>query len=239
MTLDHLRLWEDAMPRPGPLNMAVDEVLLRTVQHPWLRCYGWSEASVSLGFSQDPVALAPTLPPFPVVRRWTGGGVVIHDGDWTYTLIVPRGHAFCELRPVETYRLIHVALIAALGEAGEAGCTLQPVSTSEGRGVCFVEPAQYDVVRGADKIAGAAQRRSRLGFLHQASVQHVKLPADFARRFAGHLAKDVTVVSQAEVEAKILAEAQALATTRYGSPSWLQHRRDLGEPIPGSAVPLA
>ncbi|HSI65047.1 MAG TPA: hypothetical protein VLE43_18115 [Candidatus Saccharimonadia bacterium] len=235
MKLDHLYLWHDTVPHAGPLNMAIDEVLLHQAKEPWLRCYAWSEPSVSIGFSQDPVALAPTLPPFPVVRRWTGGGVVIHDGDWTYTLIVPRDHPFCELRPVETYRLIHVALIEALAGIGIDGCELQPVSTSEGRGVCFVEPAMYDVVRGPDKIAGAAQRRSRLGFLHQASVQNVTLPGDFGTRFAGILAEQVTVMPQAEVESQILAEATKLSTTRYGAASWLEHRRDLGEPIPGQA----
>lgn len=235
MKLAHLHLWHDTVPHAGPLNMAIDEVLLRQAKEPWLRCYSWSEPSVSIGFSQDPVALAATLPPFPVVRRWTGGGVVIHDGDWTYTLIVPREHPFCELRPVETYRLIHVALIEALEGIGEKGSELQPVSTSEGRGVCFVEPAMYDVVRGADKIAGAAQRRSRLGFLHQASVQNVKLPPDFGTRFAHTLAERVTEVPQHDVEALVLAEATQLAATRYGAASWMEHRRDLGEPIPGQA----
>lgn len=232
MKLDHLHLWHDTVPRKGPLNMAVDEVLLEQAEAPWLRCYGWSEPSVSIGFSQDIKSLAGTLPPFPVVRRWTGGGVVVHNGDWTYTLVVPRGHPFCELRPVETYRLIHVALIEALAEVGITGCELQPVSTSEGRGVCFVEPAQYDVVRGTDKIAGAAQRRSRMGFIHQASVQNVSLPEHFGNLFAARLAESVSVVDFASVEATVLPEAEKLAVSRYGASTWLHHRRSLEEATP-------
>ena len=216
--------------------MALDEVLLRCVQEPWLRCYTWSEPSVSIGFSQDYERLAGQLPPFPVVRRWTGGGVVVHDHDWTYTLIVPRGHPFCELRPVETYRLIHEALIAALEDAGITGGELQPVSTSEGRGVCFVEPAQFDVVRGADKLAGAAQRRSRSGFLHQGSVQKVPLTPDFGPRFAAHLADAVKVVPSIEACALALAEAEALAAMRYATPSWLHHRRDREDAAEESAM---
>lgn len=236
MKLPHLNLWLDLAPRAGPMNMAIDEVLLIQAGEPWLRVYGWSEPSVSIGFSQDPVALAKELPPFPIVRRWTGGGVVIHDGDWTYTLVVPRTDPFCDLRPVETYRLIHAALVHALDEIGETGCVLQPVSVSEGRGVCFVEPAQYDVVRGEVKIAGAAQRRSKLGFLHQASVQNVKLPPDFGTTLAAQLAEAVTPIAPAVAESLIMEEASRLAVTRYGSASWLEHRRDLGEPIPGKAA---
>lgn len=229
--LRQLRLWQDLVPRPGPLNMALDEVLLRRVQEPWLRCYAWSEPSVSIGFSQDYERLAGQLPPFPVVRRWTGGGVVVHDGDWTYTLIVPRGHPFCDLRPVETYRLIHEALISALGEAGIADSELQPVSTSEGRGVCFVEPAQFDVVRGADKLAGAAQRRSKSGFLHQGSVQNVKLTPDFGSKFAAYLADAVKPVQATEACALALAEAEKLTLQRYATRSWLHHRRDRDDAV--------
>ncbi|MFZ4765640.1 MAG: lipoate--protein ligase family protein [Roseimicrobium sp.] len=226
MMLRSVCLWHDTTARNGPMNMAVDEVLLRGAEKPWLRFYRWSEPSVSIGFSQDYEAVAKQLPAYPVVRRWTGGGVVVHESDWTYTLIVPRQDPVCELRPVETYRRIHEALISALHQSGSDGCALQPESTSDGRGVCFVEPAQFDVMRDGVKIAGAAQRRSKLGFLHQASVQQVVLPQDFGFALARELAEEIEVVTQSDAESQVLAEAQALAVRRYGTSSWLHHRRE-------------
>ena len=42
------------------------------------------------------------------------------------------------------------------------------------------------------KIAGAAQRRTRLGLIHQGSVQNLRLPGDFGFRFAARLGEKVT-----------------------------------------------
>jgi lipoate-protein ligase A len=161
---------------------------------------------------------------WPLVRRWTGGGVVVHDGDLTYTLAAPHGSAMCEMRAGETYQMIHEAMLAALHECGIADCNLQPESTSDGMGVCFVEPAKFDVVRQGQKIAGAGQRRAKAGFLHQGTVQPIKLPDEFGMSFAGHLAQEVRTISQADAEATLMPAAQNLALRKYGSVEWTRHR---------------
>ena len=58
MMLDQLVLWEDAVPRPGALNMALDEAMLRAAESPWLRVYSWDQPAISIGFSQ-PLAVIP------------------------------------------------------------------------------------------------------------------------------------------------------------------------------------
>src|SRR5277367_1833538 len=73
-------------------NMAIDEALLREVREPVLRIYEWNVPAVSLGYFQ-PAALAGDRP---FIRRYTGGGLVDHARDVTYTLVVPRKHPWME-----------------------------------------------------------------------------------------------------------------------------------------------
>jgi hypothetical protein len=222
--LPQLHLWHDVVPREGPINMALDEAMLLQAEGVWMRVYGWEQPSVSIGFSQ-PLAVVPASQTgWPVVRRWTGGGVVVHDGDWTYTLAAPAGSELSEQRAVDTYRQIHEAMIAALHEAGISNCELQPEHTSDGMGVCFVEPAKFDVVWRGQKIAGAAQRRAKAGFLHQGTIQPVKIPPPFGLLFARQLAVEVTVMNQEEMEAKLLPVARELALQKYGSMEWTTNR---------------
>jgi lipoate-protein ligase A len=233
MKLPRLIYWHDTAPRAGALNMSLDEAMLNQAADPWLRVYRWEQPSISIGFSQNVGAVPEPYQGWPIVRRWTGGGVVVHDGDWTYTLVAPRGHPLCEQPAPQTYHWIHEAMIAALEEAGIHGSTLQPLNTSDGMGVCFVEPAKYDVVYQGQKIAGAGQRRTRAGLLHQGTLQPVKVPENFGSLFARHLSESVAEFTQAEAESRLLAEAQNLAAYKYGAASWLSDRTPL------AAAPLA
>ena len=222
--LPHLNFWHDTTPRPGPLNMALDEAMLLSAREPWMRVYQWSEPTISIGFSQEMDRVQAEHRGWPLVRRWTGGGVVVHDGDWTYTLAAPQGSALCEMRATDSYRLVHEAMIAALAECGVTDCELQAENTSDGMGVCFVEPAKFDVVRRGQKVAGAAQRRAKAGFLHQGTVQPLKVPIGFGVSFARQLAQEVSVIPQFQAEASLMSAAQDLAHRKYGSVEWTRHR---------------
>ena len=92
---DHLIYWNDVVPRKGSENMAVDQFLLERAQrYPILRVYQWSEPSISFGYFHKLEEVELTYPPngglLNYVRRWTGGGIVDHRLDLTYTLVVPR-----------------------------------------------------------------------------------------------------------------------------------------------------
>ena len=52
--------------------------------------YGWDRKSASIGYIQKFSAVEDQS--YTVVRRPTGGGVVFHDVDLTYTVAVPKGH---------------------------------------------------------------------------------------------------------------------------------------------------
>ncbi len=221
---EELVLWVDSTPRPGAWNMAVDQAWLEQGGAPLLRAYRWDQPTVSIGYAQNLSRLADALPGWPVVRRWTGGGVVFHQDDATYTLMVPAGQRWAETRPVESYRLIHGALAAALVEAGNPGCRLAGQEDVKDLPFCFEAPALHDVIRGTVKVAGAGQRRGRLGLLHQGSVQQVRVDAAFWRNWARRLGKQVR-----EVESPpraVLQRAEELAAQRYVRESWLHSRED-------------
>ncbi len=222
--LDYLRLWQDETPREGALNMALDEALLSQADSAWLRIYQWREPTISFGFSQNPETIAKPSADHPIVRRWTGGGVVFHDGDWTYALAIPAKMALSDQQASATYRWIHEAMIAAMLEVGIDDCELQPESTTDGMGVCFTEPAKFDVVWRGEKIAGAAQRRSKIGFLHQGTIQQVQLPPSFGSHFARKLSTQVEVTDAKAMERALMPQALELVARKYGTPEWLADR---------------
>ena len=88
---DEMELHVDTVPHAGAWNMAVDQALLERGGLPVLRVYGWDTPTVTMGYAQSVAKLADALPDWPVVRRWTGGGVVFHGEDFTYTVMVPAG----------------------------------------------------------------------------------------------------------------------------------------------------
>lgn len=204
--------------------MALDEAMMLAATEPWMRVYRWDQPSISIGFSQPVDVVPEEYRAWPVVRRWTGGGVVVHDGDWTYTLAMPSADSLSQQRAADAYRWVHEAMVLALTEAGFGGGELQPESTSDGMGVCFIEPAKFDVVWQGNKIAGAAQRRARSGYLHQGTIQSMTLPENFDRLFAGQMADEVIVHEHRATEASLLDVAQDLAIKKYGSDNWLKHR---------------
>lgn len=207
--------------RPAAFNMAVDQVLLETCTVPVLRVYRWDQPSVSIGYSHDYALLKPTLPKWPVVRRWTGGGVVWHQDDSTYSLIVPACDPWSQTRPVESYRQIHGSLAGALNDAGQGPCLLAGEEDRKDGALCFEAPAVFDIACAGIKIAGAGQRRTRQGLLHQGSLKRL-LDDDFWIAWAQRLAHVVTI-SQG-MPPDIDTRAADLLTTRYGTEDWLLQR---------------
>ena len=168
-------------------NMAADFLLLRRHPRPAVvrfRHYGWRAPAFTFGYSQRiafvreqlAAAAAGEVRPPELCRRPTGGGVVDHRDDWTYALVIPRGHALEEQRASESYRAVHEALATVLRAHGVPAVTkpaADPGAEEDGpAGVCFQRAEVHDVVHAVTgaKIAGAAQKRSRDGLLFQGSV---------------------------------------------------------------------
>ena len=154
-------------------NMALDEALLESspqIAKPVLRFYGWTEPAGSFGYSQQFAELKRVTLLRPLIRRPTGGGLVPHDTDWTYSLIFPPNHSWYAFKAVESYKRVHIWIRDAFQKIGVA-TELSSCCKKEIPGQCFVGAEKSDVLWHGRKIAGAAQRRTKSGLLIQGSVQ--------------------------------------------------------------------
>jgi len=214
--LESLHLWLDPTPRPGPENMAIDESLLfHAGQCPVLRVYGWDADWISIGYFQKLSELPASIANVAKVRRWTGGGLVDHRQGCTYTLTLPAAEPVCHEPPARIYERVHQALADTLTAAG-AESTLAPCPLDGEPGQCFAGGyARFDVLNQGRKIAGAALRRSRAGYLLQGYVLTCAVPWS---DFAGRLSKNVMEWAPDE---ELERQANDLARERYGGGEWM------------------
>lgn len=219
------RLWEDGEHSPF-LNMAVDELLLEKASGtPLIRIYDWDRPSVSIGYVQDYYA-APREG-YTVVRRLTGGGIVFHDSDLTYTVVIPSGHPIDKLNRMESYQVFHKAVLAALAgfELKEAILSPEEMAPVDRASMqCFTTPTRYDVVCEGKKYAGAAQRRTKRGILHQGSISLEASKGDKNKLIlalkAGIMKELMIDFTSYGPDEGFMGEARLLAERKYRSPDW-------------------
>ena len=159
-------------------NMALDEALLASavpLGAPVLRFYGWTEPAATFGYFQKYSEVAAATKLRPLIRRPTGGGIVPHDADWTYSAVFPAGHEWHSLKAEASYWRIHDWLRRAFAEL-KIETELAPCCEKSLPGQCFAGHEKSDLLWRGKKIAGAAQRRNRLGLLIQGSVQPPPVP---------------------------------------------------------------
>ena len=180
--------------------MAIDRALMEhAAEGPILRLYRWEPNWGSYGYFQTETEARAAFKNLTWVRRWTGGGVVDHRADRTYTLAIPPWHPVAKLRQDGSYQAIHEGVAEAL-LAMEIQTNFSETCQPGASAACFEAPVRWDLTGpNGNKLAGAGQRRGRLGFLHQGSVavtddRFFDLlpeilaekcdPADFSKEFA-------------------------------------------------------
>jgi len=225
-------------------NMAADFMLLQRYPREAsarYRHYAWRSPAFTFGYSQKVSFVRSQLPPagpFDLCRRPTGGGIVDHRDDWTYCLVIPRGHPLEEARATQSYRAIHEALAGALGDAGVPVAlkpVAEPVAAGDSggpAGVCFERAEIYDVihVQSGAKIAGGAQKRNKRGLLFQGSVWRPAAGGDsvgwekfgegFVRRLAAALGAEADETPWPDFSEE---EMEGLVE-QYSSPEWMEFR---------------
>lgn len=123
-------------PRSGPENMAADEwcaLLAGRENRPVLRLYRWHPPTLSLGYFQrlEDRLQHPASHGCPVVRRPSGGGAILHDLEWTYSLSLPVSHPLARDR-LALYTTVHQTLIRWLQAQGVAARILGGSGRAEG-----------------------------------------------------------------------------------------------------------
>lgn len=217
--LDALHVFfDDVEQDSAALNMAVDEALFVTATVPILRFYQWRRPSISFGYFGRYAEVAAEAGNREIVRRWTGGGTVPHGTDLTYSVVIPSRHPFFQRSSIETYQTIHDAIRQAL-EANGVEALLAKEAAPKISESCFANAVRADVLSGGQKIAGAAQRRSRAGLLHQGSIQRNDLP----HRFRVDLAEILCPrFERNTLSPEITARAAEIAKAKYATNEWLR-----------------
>lgn len=173
----------DTGPLGGPENMAFDEALLRSFDQcskPILRLYGWNPPAISLGRFQKAGEVLDTdycsANGTGVVRRITGGGVIYHADELTYSIIcapeqIPETNSI-----KDSFRVLTGFLLRFYRDLGLDACYAADVSCAgeklgERTPFCFAGKETYDILVNGRKIGGNAQRR-----LKQVIFQHGSIP---------------------------------------------------------------
>jgi len=224
-----LTIYHDEIPQSAAMNMAIDEALLESATIPTIRFYRWRSPALSFGYFGKFSDVAIYAAERDLVRRWTGGGIVFHGDDLTYSIVIPASDPVFDESSTAIYEKIHRALCSALAGNNQGAdlvsvATLNHRRTGDRRSLdnsCFANPVRADVMMNGRKIAGAAQRRTVRGLLLQGSIQGFAMNSDLASKFAQAL---LTNCHEFEVSERIFQRAQEIAQQKFGTDSWQRKR---------------
>ena len=236
--------------RPGPLQMALDEIAAETAANGGprtVRVYRWQPSTLSLGYHQDPETVDWEFcdrQGITVTRRPTGGGAIYHDdhGDISYSIAAPAAELPGDL--MDSYEQLCQPLLSALegigvdaGFASESQPAIHPPA-------CYLRelhPA-HDVVVDGRKISGNAQYRRKDSVVQHGSLTYERVTDRHLGCFTADLERGayegrVTSVRQvADVDRENVVEAVESALADWANAyegSWtdaeLDRARDRAE----------
>jgi len=168
----------DKVPLKGSLNMAVDEYLFRYLgesPQTYLRFYQWEKPTVSLGYSQNIWKVTDMdycqENGIDIVRRITGGKLVLHYKEVTYSVCSSESETFTP-RLSDSYKLISQALMLGLAKMGLTPYLAADPPSIYARGnlPCFSYPARDEIEVEGKKIIGSAQKRLETCFIQHGSI---------------------------------------------------------------------
>ncbi len=159
-------------------NMALDLKLLeemRADDPPLLHFYEFSKPSATYGHFMKPELYLKGDHGLDLARRPTGGGMLFHLWDLTFSVLIPRQFYAYSEDVMENYKFINDLVLKALSlHLGKSLINLlpeEPDPLDEAcKHFCFAKPTKYDVMIEGKKVCGAAQRRKPNGYLHQGSI---------------------------------------------------------------------
>jgi lipoate-protein ligase A len=220
--------------RPGPMQMALDEIAAETAAAGGprtVRLYRWTPSCLSLGYHQDPDTVDwewCAREGVDVTRRPTGGGGIYHDafGDISYSITAPRDEL-----PGSLMDCYHYLLDPVLDAFSRVGVPVEFVSREVPAlydPACYLRalnPAHDLVVPAAAggtgrKVSGNAQYRQRDAVVQHGSITYSVVADRHLASFvdpgvsAGEFEERVTGLDQhtdASREAVVAALEESLA----------------------------
>ena len=152
-------------------NMAIDEAILLNYSSgrvlPALRIYGWNPPAFSIGYSQKAEEVLDLerckKEGVLFVRRITGGGIIFHHLEVTYSLTCFKQeiNAFGSVK--DGFKIICSFLLNTykkLGLIPHFAIDIKPPALGKSP-FCFSSYEDYDIMVGGKKIGGNAQKRKR------------------------------------------------------------------------------
>lgn len=200
----------------GAANMAVDEALLNRFvpgrSAPVLRLYEWAPPTLSLGRFQKREEVLDTArcaaAGVPIVQRITGGGVIYHGEELTYSLVCTPAHVPPAASIKDSFRVLTSFLLRFYQKLGldAAYAVAHPSSDKTVLGTrtafCFAGRESYDILVEGRKIGGNAQRRQREVIFQHGSIPLVN-DASHGASFLRHPPEAVGEVAGALVDFRI------------------------------------
>jgi lipoate-protein ligase A len=162
-------------PAAAAANMALDAGLIdraAATGEAVVRVYSWARPTLSFGRHESVNALFRPADleaaGLAVVRRPTGGRVLLHDHEATYSVTAPVD----EGEPLKrSYERINRLLVLALEQLGVDAVTAPPTPVRRpGDAACFAEPSAGELVVNGRKLVGSAQVRERGALLQHGSI---------------------------------------------------------------------
>ncbi len=163
--------------------MQKDRQLLEEISmhaKPILHHYDWKGPSITYGHFIDPVKFfclqALKEEGISLARRPTGGGIIFHLWDLAFSVLIPASHPAFSQNTLENYAYVNNAVLLAVEEFLQntqgAELTAQDgeILGQGAQHFCMAKPTKYDVMIRGKKVAGAAQRKTKDGLLHQGSI---------------------------------------------------------------------
>lgn len=193
------------------VNMAMDEKLLEELDPddlPILHFYDFESPAATYGVFLKPENFLKEGHGLNLARRPTGGGILFHLWDLTFSVLIPKNHPGYSDDVMKNYKYINDLVLIALSEYLETPLLSllpeNPIPIDEvTKHFCFAKPTKYDVMIDGKKVAGAAQRRKKNGFLHQGSISVIMPDFDFLKKI---FAEESFVVNEMQKYTFVLSE---------------------------------
>lgn len=164
-------------------NMELDVQLLESMDgasSPILHFYEWEAPSATYGYFIDPAKHLKIGSQIALAKRPTGGGIIFHLTDFAFSLLLPASHPNFSQNTLENYGFVNGLVTRAIAPlANDSTLSLLKEESDSSPHFCMANPTIYDVMINGKKVGGAAQRRTKRGYLHQGSIFLAMPPEGF------------------------------------------------------------